>query len=59
MKLIQTIKGKLPVSRKTHDKALARERQDHDTDVSWLQEQLRQATARNIRLENALFPSEE
>ena len=51
MKLIQTLKNHLPVSRKAHQEALAKAHQQADMDNSWLLTQLKQVTAANVRLE--------
>jgi len=54
MKLLQTIKTHLPVSRKAHQAALAKAHQAHDVDNSYLMAQLKQVTAANVRLEAKL-----
>ena len=54
MKLIQTIKNHLPVSRKAHQEALAKAHTQADMDNRWMLNQLKQVTAANIHLERKL-----
>jgi len=59
MKLIQTLKNALPVSRKAHQDALAKMHNEAEHDKAYLSGQLRQVTAANIRLERKLLADEE
>lgn len=59
MKIIQTLKNALPVSRKAHQEALAKAHHAHASDSAYLTGQLKQVTAANIRLERKLLSNKE
>jgi hypothetical protein len=51
MKLIDSIKARLPVSRRAHEQALVNTRREALGDSEWLLDQLDQAKRTNLRLE--------